>query len=353
MSLRERLRGLKKCKFFEEIYFFFYRYSITLCTEKIPKWSGRNRILKRILLIVLFPYIFLKGIICYILEAVVFSHICRNEIKKDNEKEYKYDFAIAVIVKNEASYLREWVAYHRVACEDKVHFFIYDNDSVDNTRTTIKDYIEEGIVTYIPFGGVEKQLPAYNDAIAKNKDTVRYMAIIDADEFIVSQSDENLTDHICEILKTNKAAGIGINWKLFGSSGYKEKQPGLVTETFLKHGEESHWGNTHVKTICNPRFVKKYVSPHYPEYKLGAWSISPNGKRQNLWWNKNVSWSDLAIHHYFCKSLEEYAKKKGRGFADKLGGMYDDKRYIQYDQNQYHDDIMLKYTEKIKKIMDK
>ena len=351
MSLRERLRGLKIYKIIEDIILYFYKYSLVLCKEYIPKISCNNTTIKRIWQCIFFPYILLKGIICVLLEYSIFRIINVNKLSKEKNRLFEYDFAIVAIVKNESNYLREWVAYHRVACEDNVHFFIYDNGSNDNTRATVEDYIEQGYITYIDFGGNEKQLPAYNDAIKRYGNIVRYMAFIDVDEFIVVQSGENLTKHICNILKNNYAAGLGINWIIFGSSGYKERQAGIVTETFLRHGSKSHWGNTHIKTICNPRFTKRMISPHYALYKLGVWNISPNGKRQDLWWNKEVDWSDMSIHHYFCKSEEEYSIKKGRGFADKLGGKYDDKRFIQYDLNDYYDDTMLLYTKKIKNIM--
>ncbi len=351
MTLKERLRGLKIYKGIEEVILFFYKYSLFFSKEIITKISRNNKTVKRFLQIFFSQYIIIKGLLSFILEYTIFRIINKIRIKKDNRKEYKYNFAIVAIVKNEAFYLREWIAYYRVVCDNDIHFYIYDNGSTDNTKKTIEDYIKEGFITYIPYEGIEKQLPAYNDSIKKYKDDVRYMAFVDVDEFIVTKTEENLTNHICKILTNNYAGGLGINWKLFGSSGYKMRQEGIVTETFLRHGNEAHWGNTHIKTICNPRFVKKMISPHYPIYKFGFWSIAPNGTRQNLWWNKNVDWSDMAIHHYFCKSLEEYEIKKSRGFADLKGGKYDEKRYVQYDLNNCYDDFMLRYTKQLKELM--
>ncbi len=43
---------------------------------------------------------------------------------------FKHEFAIAAIVKNEGRYLREWIEFHRlVGC---TKFYIYDNNSTDN-----------------------------------------------------------------------------------------------------------------------------------------------------------------------------------------------------------------------------
>ncbi len=353
MSLIEKLRGLKIYKFVEEIFFFFYRYSLMLCARKIRDWGDKNSHLKRFLYIVFFPYVCIKGIILFVLEQTIFRLIRNSELKKDRKKSFKYDFAVAAIAKDESKYLREWVAYYRVVCNDNVHFYIYDNDSSDGMKDTIADYINDGFVTLIPITGKKMQQIAYNDAIKKFKNEAKYIAFLDVDEFILVRNGENLSEYVSKKIESNRnASGLGINWNIFGSSGLKEKQPGIVTETFLRHGKEEHWGNTHVKTICNPRFVKNFISPHYPEYKLGVWNISPSGERQNLWWNKKVDWSDMAINHYFCKSEEEYIIKRNRGIACKKDGKYDDKRFIQYDLNDNYDDTMLRYTDKIKKIMN-
>ena len=45
---------------------------------------------------------------------------------------FLHELAIVAIVKDEAHYLKEWLDYHLAAGVD--HFFIYDNDSKDDTR---------------------------------------------------------------------------------------------------------------------------------------------------------------------------------------------------------------------------
>ncbi|MCE2136196.1 hypothetical protein GRC92_02335, partial [Streptococcus thermophilus] len=63
---------------------------------------------------------------------------------------------------------------------------LYDNDSSDNTREILEKYIRAGYVYLIPYPGVAKQLPAYNDALAKHRYDCRYIAFIDVDEFLYS-----------------------------------------------------------------------------------------------------------------------------------------------------------------------
>lgn len=54
------------------------------------------------------------------------------------------DLAIVAIIKNEGQYIEEWLRYHIVAGVQK--FFLYDNDSSDNTREILEKYIRAGYV---------------------------------------------------------------------------------------------------------------------------------------------------------------------------------------------------------------
>lgn len=64
------------------------------------------------------------------------------------ESTYKYKLSLVLIIRDEADYINEWIEYHRLAGAE--HFYIYDDESLDDLGNRVKDYIEEGIVTYIP-----------------------------------------------------------------------------------------------------------------------------------------------------------------------------------------------------------
>ena len=333
----------------EDIAFIFYEYSISLCL-KIGHLN--NKILKYLLLLICSPYVIIRCLFLIIYETTIGSLIIKRKIREDRKTQFKYLLSIVAIVKDEAPYIREWVSYYLVACNYNVHFYIYDNGSEDGTKNQISDFISKGYITYIDFPGVKMQLPAYEKAIKDYKDETKYMAFIDADEFIVATNDNNLTDYIVKTIENNpKASGLGINWKIYGSSGHKNKQDGLVTELFNKRSNEEHFGNTHIKTICNPRMVTKYISCHFPKYKYGTYSISPDGKRQRLWWNKKVDWSNASIHHYFCKSEEEFWIKQKRGMADR-NDRYSIDRFLQYDANEVFDDEMKRYINQVKELIN-
>ncbi|MBQ4469937.1 MAG: glycosyltransferase family 92 protein, partial [Synergistaceae bacterium] len=54
----------------------------------------------------------------------------------------------------------------------------------DNFREVLEPYIKSGLVTYKLLTGRRRQIDAYNMALHDYKHKFRYMAFIDADEFM-------------------------------------------------------------------------------------------------------------------------------------------------------------------------
>jgi hypothetical protein len=103
-----------------------------------------------------------------------------------NDDDFESKIAVAAIIKNEGAYIKEWIEYHKLVGVDK--FYIYDNESVDDTATILRPYIKNGdvIYTYVKTTGKRKpQVEVYNDVIKKYRNKSKWIAFIDADEFIV------------------------------------------------------------------------------------------------------------------------------------------------------------------------
>lgn len=318
-----------------------YSYSIKLCL--FIKRNISNKYIRSIVFMIVSPYILLRWILCSIYENSIGKFVISCYIRKDNKIKYSNELSVVAIAKNEGEYIMEWVRYHLVAGIEKI--YLYDNESNDGLKDILSKFIEDGTVVYNYFPGKNKQLEAYNHAINKYKNSSRYMAFIDVDEFIVPTKNEKLIETVNRIMKLQpNAGGIGVNWALYGSSGYEKKQEKPLTQTFLKRADDFAWPNFHVKTICNPRLVRDYVSPHFPIYRLGAWSIDSKGKRQYVWYNHDVDFSQIRCNHYFCKSREEFMVKQARGMADR-NQKYDFSKFDEYDLNDIDDRVMLRYKE--------
>lgn len=330
--------------------FYCFANSIKLCLKLKEKIGNKKRL--QVMYIVISPYLLLKWMLCSISEVTIGSFFSLYRKHMEKRMLFNDNISIVAIAKNEAPYIIEWIEFHKLV--GVTRFYIYDNESSDNLRGILKPYIENGEVIYTYFPGKSKQLAAYNDAIKKYKSKSRYMAFIDLDEFLAPGVYGEFLPVIIDNIVNKKVhtAGIGVTWRVFGSSGYKEKPDGLVTENYLKRGVDKCWQNYHIKTVCNPRMVKEYVSPHFPLYKLGAWSVNENGKRLRAWFPLGQCYDKIKINHYFCKSREEALLKWNRGLADR-NQKYDWKKFEEHDLNDVYDDGMLDYISQLKENISK
>lgn len=225
----------------------------------------------------------------------------------------RHYLAVCAIIKNEAAYLREWIEWHLM--QGVEYFYLYDNESEDSSYDVLKPFIDRGIVLYHKVFGKGMQLPSYNDCIVRYRNYSRWIAFIDADEFIVP-SRKKLSDFL-KLYESQSA--VCVNWVMFDSNGY-EKKPcrKLVTEAYTRIHKNFSSDNMHVKSIVNPKCVKCIVNPHYPLLKFFRSKVNENFKKVRLAWvnPKDYSIQKIRINHYFSKSREEYEAKINRGMAD-------------------------------------
>ena len=169
-----------------------------------------------------------------------------SEENREN-RAFKYFMSIACIIKNEGPYLREWLEYHKLIGVE--HFYVYDNESSDNTKEVLQPYIDAGDVTYIYFPGRDRQDSAYCHATAHFGQETRWMAVVDLDEFIVLHEKDNLRDFMAEYADCSQ---ISLHWVIYGSSGHEKRPDGLVLENFKGHSAVPDFSP---KSIFNPRTV--------------------------------------------------------------------------------------------------
>lgn len=272
--------------------------------------------------------------------------------------------SITTMIKDETPYMKEWLEYHLMMGVE--HFYIYDNESTDGLVELLQPYIERGLVTHEMVYGKNQHYPTLYKATQDYQFATKYMAIIDSDEFLVPSTDKSLTDTIAYIFsKYTYAGGIGVNWRIYGSSFHDTKPDGLVIENYTYRqsslgkaylGNSSNLAdNAHIKTICNPRTVSSCQSPHFMDYKKGFYQISEYGTIFNGPFFAEGRCDLLRVNHYYTKSKEEYFARRRRG--EQSGHTFDDEKisrlYDEYDSfcNEYKDNIMEKYVDELKKRM--
>ena len=126
---------------------------------------------------------------------------------KSNHTKPEHYLAVCAIAKNEGAYFKEWIEWHLKLGVDK--FYIYDNESTDNTKQVLQPYIESGIVEYQYFPGRRRQLAAYDDCFERHRFETRWIAVIDIDEFIVPKTDDSIPQFLHHV---EGCAAVEINW---------------------------------------------------------------------------------------------------------------------------------------------
>ena len=256
---------------------------------------------------------------------------------RDSKRE---GLALVLIAKNEAPYLEEWINFH--VKQGVSHFFIYDNDSTDNTHEVLKPFIDSGTVTYRKLKGSCRQYDAYNMAVANYGKRFKYMAMIDADEFLFVCGNRNLYRFVDEFMNSHpNAGGLGVNWLTFGSSGHEKKPEGGILRNFLMCSEKNFASNFHIKTICDPLRVFAWANPHFPVYRRGFHNLDVNGEIIDGAFTKEVHHETIRVNHYCTRSKEEFIEKVRRGRADININTRSMKDFYDSDKNDVKDTAIL------------
>lgn len=249
------------------------------------------------------------------------------------------------IIKNEGKYIKEWIEYYKLIGVTK--FYIYDNESNDNTYNILYDYIQSDLVDYTYLPGKARQMDAYNLALNKSKKECKYLLIVDADEFLYSKNGKNIISILNKKIN-GRVGGVVINWMIFGSSHYKNAPQGLVTSNYVYRSKDMFEKNKLVKTVCDPRKVAGILNPHFVIYVPGYYAIDMAGNKVDGAETKKPYVSELRINHYFTKSKQEFLQKRARGMADqnKIRNLSD---FKEHDRNDVYDNGMLKFKKKLEK----
>lgn len=213
-----------------------------------------------------------------------------------------FNSIISTQVKDENDYLDEWVSYHfGIGFE---HIVIYDNESIVPVKNKWGKKVSV-IKEHRPFEGSAED-NCHNDTV-KNFNA-NWIARIDVDEFIVLKKHKNIN----ELLENYKDfGGLGINWRIFGTSGHVAKPEGFVRDNyFWRIPDNCGWilngGSFQLKTIIRREFC---VRVHHPHFCVSTRPLVNEDfvPYPDAW--TDSSRSKAIIHHYVTKSLEEWNQK--------------------------------------------
>jgi len=222
---------------------------------------------------------------------------------------YRYPLAIGAIFQNEEPYLKEWIEFHKLVGVE--HFYLYNNCSTDGYRDVLQPYIESGDVDLIdwPLQAMswnewihEIQPAAYMNCIKYARDKVKWLALIDIDEFLTPISETSIP----EILEHyEECAGVCFNWKTFGHSWlFDLPEDRLLIESLIMTAPHDRSTNLGVKSIVRPEYVENCKHPHYVIYKEGYYQVNSD-KERDIDGNGatvKVHYDRLIVNHYWSRT---------------------------------------------------
>ena len=237
--------------------------------------------------------------------------------------------AICAVFKNEAPFLLEWIAYHRVI--GFAHFVLYDNDSTDGGTDLIRSSWAAELSTVLHWPRRPAQLAAYRHFIYNLSACFEWVAFIDLDEFVLPLQQPNVVD----LVRSYSAfSAVLVHWHSFGPAGWMQPPEGLVIENYDLRSIDETPVNRHVKSIvkCSD-LLDVSGNPHEFQVKgpvcdtLGR--VAPNVAIQPV-----ACHEKLVINHYVTRSRQDWMAKIRRGSAVR-----------EYDEPKYQEDLFDHFAE--------
>jgi hypothetical protein len=231
--------------------------------------------------------------------------------------------AIALIVRNEARHIAEWAAFHHRA--GVRHVLVYDNGSSDGTIEILRATLPPEARTIVPWRQVfsdawlgreiHNQVLAYAHAASNFGGAFRWMAFIDADEFLVPVQAASIPAALAHL---GDARNVSLPWHMFGRSGHQTPPEGGVVANYLRRARDP------MSDVRGVRAFKCLIDPcHLTALRVHSMETDGSGRTANdaglVVEEKErtkpgfYSAAHLQLNHYYTRSEAELAAKIGRG----------------------------------------
>lgn len=262
--------------------------------------------------------------------------------------------AACCVFKDELRYLREWIEYHRLVGVERF-YMVSNDDSPEAAEALLRPYIERGLVVFgASRGGLFAQMQnmIYVDVIRLARGQTRWLAFLDADEFLLPVD----ADGVPELLARYEAhAALAVNWACFGSSGLREAPP-LQTAGFRMRLRDEGEENRTFKSIVDPTRVTASFNPHRFVLADSEPLIDEFGATVgHAFRNENDPFFGrcLRINHYRVRSAEEFAAKaerwRGSGHPEMADPEAVRRFWEQNDRNEVLDETIQRFVPELER----
>lgn len=238
----------------------------------------------------------------------------------------RHGIALVACVKNEKSYIEEWVRFHKAV--GVCHFHLYDDDSTDGTFELLRRVLSPNELTVVPWKmrmsdeesgeHLNGQTIAFAHAILNFGGRYDRMAFIDVDEFLLPKKGRTLQD---ALRGAEGFPNVSLPWHMFGHSGHVERPAGPVCLEYTMRVADplrQHLDASNFKCIVDPVEVTKVAVHHFQTRSHGDRTSNDAGKTVAKKQRKAPDFYSaefLQLNHYYAKSVQELKEKTERGWS--------------------------------------
>lgn len=266
----------------------------------------------------------------------------------------EYQLGVVMIFRDEGPYLKEWIEYHKLVGVD--HFWLFNNLSKDNYQEILQPYVDDGLVDLyeVPIDAPHihqwnaVQTRSYNRALNYARGHCKWLAAIDADEYIVPVT----VDTIPEALAPYEGhPGVALHWLIFGTS-LVEKIPSdkLMLECLTRRGDGDLEENRYVKLIIQPKDAIAFNGPHMCAFKTQS-AVSTTFYPVKNKIDYLITHEVLRINHYWSRDLD-YLQNVKIPRSKVSGGSWAE--HMERELNQFNvieDDLIFRFLPKLRENM--
>lgn len=222
---------------------------------------------------------------------------------------------LCLIVKDENEYLKEWVEYHLHLGVD--HILIYDNESQIPVTQTLADPEDTGRISIfqVSGSGYGRQVVIYGRCLREHSHDYKWLGFIDADEFIVPTTGQNLPEILSEY---EDFGGLAIPWLMYGSASHLTPPPEGVLAGYPLRSREKFEANRHIKSIvqCDRAAPINAITPHHFTYNGTNHCVDENRRIvRGPDIKEGRTYDKIRLNHYFTRSRVDWLGKMKRGSA--------------------------------------
>ncbi len=249
-------------------------------------------------------------------------------------------------VKDEASFLLEWLAHHRAT--GFTDFLVFSNDCSDGTDALLDRLEAMGWLTHIRNAAHPKgpQWAALKAAEAHPLvQAADWIMVLDVDEFVnIHLGDRTVTALLAAL---PQASAITLTWRMFGNGGIVTLPDAPVTETFTHAAGdpiEWPWRAVMFKTLFRNLGAVR-LGVHRPKGDFvcydGAGRALGGGPQRIFSPLGAANYSLAQLNHYALGSMEGYLVKAARGRANRDASAFDLGYWVERNLNHAEDRSIL------------